>query len=53
MRYRPGHKDQTRRRILAAAGRRFKEKGYAAAGLQELMRSADLTVGGFYAHFAS
>src|SRR5262245_42127997 len=53
MRYHPGQKDQTRRRILAAAGRRFKEKGYAGAGLQELMRSADLTVGGFYAHFAS
>ena len=53
MRYRPGQKEQTRRRILSAASRRFKEKGYAGAGLQELMRSADLTVGGFYAHFQS
>jgi TetR/AcrR family transcriptional regulator, transcriptional repressor for nem operon len=53
MRYRPGSKEKTRRRILDAASRRFKEKGYAGAGLQELMRSADLTVGGFYAHFES
>jgi TetR/AcrR family transcriptional repressor of nem operon len=53
MRYEPGHKDRTRRRIVEAASRRFKRQGYAAAGLGEVMRDADLTVGGFYAHFES
>jgi TetR/AcrR family transcriptional regulator, transcriptional repressor for nem operon len=53
MRYRPGHKDETRVRILRSASKRFRETGYAAAGLNDIMKSADLTVGGFYAHFES
>ena len=53
MRYAPDHKARTRRRILSAAARRFRERGYRGAGVDEVMRSAGLTAGGFYAHFAS
>jgi TetR/AcrR family transcriptional regulator, transcriptional repressor for nem operon len=52
MRYAPDHKAKTRRRILSAAARRFRERGYRGAGVDEVMRSAGLTAGGFYAHFA-
>lgn len=53
MRYPPQQKRETRQRILEAAGRRFREKGFVAAGVDEVMRAAGLTAGGFYAHFAS
>ena len=46
-------KQRTRERILASAGRVFRRKGYAGSGVDELMREAGLTHGGFYAHFAS
>src|SRR3954465_14151121 len=51
MRYPPTHKLQTRRRILEAATRVFRERGVAEAGVDEVMRTAGLTHGGFYAHF--
>ena len=44
---------ETRKRIVRAAARQFREKGIAAAGLAELMKAAGLTHGGFYKHFAS
>jgi TetR/AcrR family transcriptional repressor of nem operon len=44
---------ENRRRILAEAGRLFREKGYEAVGVAEVMRAAGLTHGGFYGHFAS
>jgi TetR/AcrR family transcriptional repressor of nem operon len=53
VRYAPGHKKQTRRRIVSAAARRFRERGYRAAGVDEVMKAAGLTPGGFYAHFPS
>jgi TetR/AcrR family transcriptional regulator, transcriptional repressor for nem operon len=53
VRYAPGHKQQTRRRILTAAARRFRQRGYQAAGVDEVMKDAGLTAGGFYAHFPS
>ena len=53
MRYPPGHKQATRRRIVAAAGARFRTQGYAATGVDEVMEAAGLTPGGFYAHFRS
>ncbi len=53
MRYPAGHKQQTHRQILAAAGERFRARGYAAVGVDEVMRAAGLTPGGFYAHFRS
>lgn len=52
-RYAPGHKDETRERILSTAARVFRSEGYAATGVAKVMAAADLTVGGFYAHFAS
>ncbi len=53
MRYSAGHRQRTRERILKAAARRFREKGFGGAGVDEVMESAGLTAGGFYAHFAS
>jgi TetR/AcrR family transcriptional regulator, transcriptional repressor for nem operon len=53
VRHAPGKKRETRRRVIGAAGRRFKQHGFAGASLHEVMRDVDLTVGGFYAHFAS
>jgi TetR/AcrR family transcriptional repressor of nem operon len=51
MRYPPSHKEATRRRILDAAGQAFRERGVAETGVDEVMRRAGLTHGGFYAHF--
>ena len=53
MRYRNGHKQQTNERILQAAGRLFRKQGYAATGVDAVMRAANLTAGGFYSHFGS
>jgi TetR/AcrR family transcriptional regulator, transcriptional repressor for nem operon len=53
MRYAPGHKEQTRARILQAAGKVFRREGYHAAGVDRVMEEAGLTAGGFYAHFES
>ncbi|MBD3924484.1 TetR/AcrR family transcriptional regulator [Nocardioides cavernae] len=52
-RYADGHKDATRRRILDAAGRRFKRDGVDASGIAAVMADAGLTNGAFYAHFDS
>ena len=52
-RYGQDHKEATRQRILAAAGRRFKQDGIAGSGIASLMADAGLTNGAFYAHFAS
>ena len=51
MRYSTAHKTSTRSRILHAASAVFREKGVAASGVDEVMRRAGLTHGGFYAHF--
>ncbi len=53
MRYPAEHKTATRRRILEAASAAFRERGVAATGVDEVMRRAGLTHGGFYAHFRS
>lgn len=52
-RYLPERKSQTRTRILAAAERLIKRRGTDAASVAATMQAAGLTVGGFYAHFAS
>ena len=44
---------QTRRRIVEAASRAFRKNGIVATGLNDLMKAAGLTHGGFYKHFAS
>jgi len=53
MRYGKDQKQATRRRILEAAGRRFKQDGIDGAGVAALMSDAGLTNGAFYAHFGS
>jgi TetR/AcrR family transcriptional regulator, transcriptional repressor for nem operon len=51
--YSKQHRDRTRQKILASACRLFSAKGYAAASIDEVMREAGLTRGGFYYHFSS
>jgi len=46
-------KERTRRDILASASRLLRERGIGGASVAEVMKGAGLTVGGFYAHFAS
>ena len=52
MRYPRSHKEATRRRIVEAASLAFRERGVAETGVDEVMRRAGLTHGGFYAHFS-
>jgi TetR/AcrR family transcriptional regulator, transcriptional repressor for nem operon len=40
-------------RIVAAAGRLFRSRGYDAVGIADVMKAAGMTQGGFYKHFAS
>lgn len=42
-----------RARILDAAARLFREKGFEAVSVSEVMKAAGLTHGGFYGHFES
>ncbi|MEM1204515.1 MAG: TetR/AcrR family transcriptional regulator [Acidobacteriota bacterium] len=51
MRYPPDQKATTRRRILDAAGRILRRRGYHGSGVDAVMREAGLTHGGFYSHF--
>ena len=44
---------ETRERILDAAARLFREKGFDGIGLGDIMKAAGLTHGGFYRHFGS
>ena len=53
MRYAKDHKEETRKKILDAASRLFREKGYDGIGVDAIMNEAGLTAGGFYSHFAS
>ena len=44
---------QTRKRIVTAAAGEFRKNGIVATGLNDLMKAAGLTHGGFYKHFES
>ena len=44
---------ENRERILDAAAKLFRERGFDGIGVSDLMKSAGLTHGGFYGHFAS
>ncbi len=46
-------KEATHERIVAAAARAIRRRGYDGAGVAEIMKDAGLTHGGFYAHFES
>jgi len=51
MRYSAGHKERTRKKIVAAASRTFRREGMGKAAVARVMKRAGLTHGGFYAHF--
>lgn len=53
MRYSAEHKQETRMRIVAAAGQIFREEGYGGAGIDALTKAAGVTNGAFYGHFKS
>jgi TetR/AcrR family transcriptional regulator, transcriptional repressor for nem operon len=53
MRYGSDHKEKTHKKIVQVASKLFRSKGYAATGVDTVMKRASLTVGGFYAHFKS
>src|SRR3954454_427432 len=53
MRYSKDHKQETRERIVEAAGRRFKQDGIDGSGVAAVMSDAGLTNCAFYAHFSS
>lgn len=44
---------ENRKRILEAAGRLFRERGFDAVSVAEVMQAAGLTHGGFYGYFSS
>ncbi len=44
---------ENREAILKAAGQLFREKGFDAVGVAEVMNAAGFTHGGFYGHFRS
>jgi TetR/AcrR family transcriptional repressor of nem operon len=44
---------ENRGRILSEAARLFRDKGFEAVSVAEVMKAAGLTHGGFYGHFAS
>jgi TetR/AcrR family transcriptional repressor of nem operon len=49
----PEQKQATHERILEAAGALIRKQGFTATSVENVMRAAGLTVGGFYAHFGS
>ena len=53
MRYKRGHKEESRARILEAAGRGFRRHGLGGIGVDGLAREAGVTSGAFYVHFPS
>lgn len=52
-RTRKGEMEKTRRTLVDAASRCFREKGLAGATLADIMTSVGLTTGAFYRHFSS
>jgi TetR/AcrR family transcriptional regulator, transcriptional repressor for nem operon len=44
---------ENRQRVVAAAARLFRERGFDGVGVVDLMGAAGLTHGGFYNHFGS
>jgi TetR/AcrR family transcriptional regulator, transcriptional repressor for nem operon len=50
-RYKSGHHDATHSAIVAKASGMIRERGLDGASVVEVMKSAGLTHGGFYAHF--
>src|SRR5260221_11917397 len=53
MRYPAEQKAETRKKIINAAARSFREHGSVGEGVARLMQDVGLTHGGFYRHFES
>jgi AcrR family transcriptional regulator len=53
MPYTAEHKERTRARIIASARVLFNRHGFEQVSIDDVMKSAGLTRGGFYRHFAS
>ena len=53
MRHKGIDKEETRQKILKAAGRGFRKHGYAGIGVDGLAKAAGVTSGAFYSHFGS
>jgi TetR/AcrR family transcriptional repressor of nem operon len=53
MRYPATQTAEKHEKILKEAAQLFRERGFDAAGVAEIMKAAGLTHGAFYAHFAS
>jgi TetR/AcrR family transcriptional regulator, transcriptional repressor for nem operon len=53
LRYTAEHKDEARTKILGAAGRGFRRRGYGGIGVDGLTKEAGVTSGAFYGHFPS
>ncbi len=53
MPYAADHKDKTRARIVASARVLFNRHGFEAESIDDVMKGAGLTRGGFYHHFSS
>jgi TetR/AcrR family transcriptional repressor of nem operon len=53
MAYPPGHRDETRTRIVRSAQRLFNTQGFERASIDAIMEGAGLTRGGFYRYFDS
>jgi AcrR family transcriptional regulator len=53
MPYSAEHKIRTRKRILESARRLFNHHGFEQVSIDQIMKHAGLTRGGFYGHFAS
>jgi TetR/AcrR family transcriptional repressor of nem operon len=45
--------DRNHRKVVRAAARRFRERGFDGIAVSDLMKAAGFTHGGFYNHFAS
>lgn len=53
MRYKATHREEARAKLIAAAGRGFRRKGFGGIGVDGLAKEAEVTSGAFYGHFAS
>ena len=53
MRFKPGHKAESRLRMLDAAAMHVRQRGPDAVAIAEVMAEAGMTVGAFYKHFES
>jgi TetR/AcrR family transcriptional regulator, transcriptional repressor for nem operon len=49
--YPPEHRERTRRRIVSAARELFNRHGFTQVSIDDVMKQAGLTRGGFYSYF--